>query len=344
MVSELSRFMDTRGKTHAEFRADVTEALARHDTNFDELNHNFGKVSDALQGVMAELQAMRIAHANHTLDRDVNPFAAGDHSHDRPSSSHTSNFDRNHSNLKLNFPTYAGEGEDPTGWIFKAEQYFEFQNVDAHRQVQLASFHLSSVALQWYRWYTKGKGQLRWSELAKALLHRFGPTDYNDPSEALSRLKQVTTVNAYQEAFEKLSHKVDELPEMFLVGCFIAGLKDEIRLDVRVKQPKTLSECISVAHLIEERNQFQRRTSNPFRAAASSGQLRQQTSTMGLLGHAPSQRPSQASHASSGTARRLTGQEARERREKGLCFYCDEKYVPGHRCSRPQLFMMVDVQ
>jgi hypothetical protein len=47
------------------------------------------------------------------------------------------------------------------------------------------------------------------------------------------------TVNAYQEAFEKLSHKVDDLPENFLVGCFIAGLKDEIRLDVRVKQPKT---------------------------------------------------------------------------------------------------------
>jgi len=96
----------------------------------------------------------------------------------------------------------------------------------------LASFHLTSVALQWYRWYTKGKGQLRWHKFVQALLHRFGPTDYDDPSEALSRLKQVTTVNAYQEAFEKLSHKVDELPETFLVGCFIAGLKDEIRLDV----------------------------------------------------------------------------------------------------------------
>jgi hypothetical protein len=66
---------------------------------------------------MAELQAMRIAQSNRTLDREVNPFAAGDNSHDRPFTSNTSNFD---TNLKLNFPTYAGEGEEPTGWIFKA--------------------------------------------------------------------------------------------------------------------------------------------------------------------------------------------------------------------------------
>jgi uncharacterized protein YdcH (DUF465 family) len=47
--------MDTRGKTNAEFRAEITETLGRHDANFDELNHNFNRVNDALQGVMAEL-------------------------------------------------------------------------------------------------------------------------------------------------------------------------------------------------------------------------------------------------------------------------------------------------
>jgi hypothetical protein len=250
---------------------------------------------------MAELQAMRIAQSNRTLDREVNLFAAIDNSHDRPSASNTSNFDRNHTNLKLNFPTYAGEGEDPTRWIFKVEQNFEFQNIDAPQRVQLASFHLSNVALQWYRWYTKNRGQLRWTEFVKAFLHHFGPIDYEDPLEALSRLKQTTTVNAYQEAFEKLSYKVDDLLETFLVGCFIAGLKDEIHLDVRVKQPKTLSESISVAHLIEERNQFQRKTSNHFRPTASPFHPRQhQNSTVGLLGSSPSQRTSQTTNTFSG--------------------------------------------
>ena len=114
VVLEPFRFMDTRSKTHAKFCVEVNEALARHDTNFDELNHNFSRVSDTLQGVMAKLQAMRIAQSNRTLDKEVNPFAARDNSNDRPSTSTTSNLDQNHTNLKLNFPTYASEGEDPT--------------------------------------------------------------------------------------------------------------------------------------------------------------------------------------------------------------------------------------
>jgi len=75
----------------------------------------------------------------------------------------------------------------------------------------------------------------------------------------------MTTINAYQEVFKKLSHKVDDILENFLVGYFIKGLKDDIQLDVRVKQPKMLSETTSIAHLIEEWNQFQRKPGNQIR-------------------------------------------------------------------------------
>jgi hypothetical protein len=29
-----------------------------------------------------------------------------------------------------------------------------------------------------------------------------------------------------------------------------------------------------------------------------------------------------------------------ERREKGLCYFCDEKYHQGHKCSRPKLYLL----
>jgi len=135
-----------------------------------------------------------------------------------------------------------------------------------NQQVQLASFHLEGIALQWHRWLTKFRGLLTWEELIKAIQQRFGPTDYEDPSEALTRLKQNTTVAAYQEAFERLSHQVDGLPKYFLIGCFIAGLRDEIRLDVKIKQPHTLADTIGVARLIEERNQLHKRAPLPIRA------------------------------------------------------------------------------
>jgi hypothetical protein len=74
VVSESVQFIDTHNKTNAEFHNEVNEALAHHDTNFEELNHNFSQVSNALQGVMTE--AMRIAQSNLTPDREVNTFVA----------------------------------------------------------------------------------------------------------------------------------------------------------------------------------------------------------------------------------------------------------------------------
>ncbi|KAH9669753.1 hypothetical protein KPL70_021924 [Citrus sinensis] len=329
--------MDTRGKTNAEFKNEVNEILTRHESNFDCLNNNFNQVNATLQTVLAELQALRVNATTNSAATEVNPFAPGESSH-RPTSFlnqiHTSNatHDHNQAHLKLNFPTFGGS--DPTGWIFKAEQYFEFKGINPQQQVQLASFHLEGVALQWNRWFTKFRGPSTWVEFTQAILRRFGPTDYDDPSEALGRLKQVTTVAAYQEQFEQLSHRVDNLPESHLVGSFIAGLKDDVRLDVRVKQPRTLSDAISVARLIEERNNLQRRPSFPTRPASTTPPSRlQPNTTAGILGPSPPQKTTPMATPSQFPFRRITGQETKARREKGLCYYCDEKYMPGHRCE-----------
>nr|TKR84335.1 hypothetical protein D5086_0000258830 [Populus alba] len=272
--------MDTCGKSNAEFRNEVNEALARHESSFDQPQPQ----------------------------------------------------------LKLSFPCF--DGNDPTGWVYKAEQYFDFQNITPAQQVQLASFHLDGIiALQWHRWLNKFRGPLMWREFVQAILLRFGPTEYEDPSESLTCLRQTTTVAAYQEAFERLSHQVDGLPEGFLIGCFVAGLRDEIRIDVKIKQPHTLANVIGVARLLEERNLLHKKANFPNRSSHTMLTSRVPTnSAAGVLGPPPSQRATPFPTS----FRRITNQEARERREKGLCYYCDEKFIPGHRYERPQLFMIED--
>lgn len=42
--------------------------------------------------------------------------------------------------------------------------------------------------------------------------------------------------------------------------------------------------------------------------------------------------------------RRLTLAEINEKKSKGLCFHCDEKYIPGHDCKKKKLFLMLDGQ
>ena len=179
--------------------------------------------------------------------------------------------------------------------MYKVEQYFDFKDITLTQQVQLAFFHLDGIALQWHRLLNKFRGPLTWSEFVKAVLLHFEPTEYEDPSESLTRLRQTTTVATYQEAFERLSHQVDDLPESFLIGCFVTDLRDDVRIDVKIKQPHTLADAIEVARLIEERNLLQKKKKkNPNPLACSSLiMMTPKTSTnptSSILGPPPSQR------------------------------------------------------
>ena len=42
-----------------------------------------------------------------------------------------------------------------------------------------------------------------------------------------------------------------------------------------------------------------------------------------------------------GPGRALTIAQVEERRAKGLCFYCDEKFVLEHRCAKPMGSVML---
>ncbi|VFQ89741.1 unnamed protein product [Cuscuta campestris] len=221
------------------------------------------QLTAAVQTLLEKMQSLETS-INMTRSND----SSGSSTHHRTSPfTHVGN---SQPQTKLFFLKFTGD--DPIGWLYLSEQYFEFAKIPVDQQVSLASFHMEGIALQWYRWYTKFKGPLTWGELTQAVLQRFGPTDFEDPSGALSHLTQTTTVAAYTESFEQLSHRVDGLPEPFLIGCYIAGLKEEIRYDVKVKKPKNLSEAIGVARVIEEKNNTQRRqpSNNRFTPAGSS--------------------------------------------------------------------------
>jgi hypothetical protein len=68
--------------------------------------------------------------------------------------------------------------------------------------------------------------------LTQALLERFGPSGYDDPMEALSKLKQTIIVDDYNERFEALSNRVRGVDNHNRVSYFLGGLKDDIRLPI----------------------------------------------------------------------------------------------------------------
>lgn len=134
------------------------------------------------------------------------------------------------------------------------------------------------------------RGPLTWEEFTKSLFLRFGTSDYEDPSESVSLLKQTLTVSAYQEAFKQLLHEIGGLPESFLIVRFIVVLRDDIRLDVKIKQSKTLADAIGVARLIEEKNHLRKKQSQPICSTSISVAPKAiSTPTDGILGPPPNQ-------------------------------------------------------
>ena len=76
-----------------------------------------------------------------------------------------------------------------------------------------------------------------WEAFVRSLHVRFGTTTYDDPMETLTRLRQVNSVVQYKGQFESLSNCVKELYEKHRLSFFLSGLKEEIRLLVKMFNP-----------------------------------------------------------------------------------------------------------
>ena len=49
-----------------------------------------------------------------------------------------------------------------------------------------------------------------------------------------------------------ISNRIKNLPESHKLSCFLSGLKDEVRLAVRMQNPRTLSAAFGLAKIQEE--------------------------------------------------------------------------------------------
>jgi len=107
------------------------------------------------------------------------------------------------------------------------------------------------------------------------------------------------------------------------VGGFISGLKESIRPEVQASRPTSLTAAVGLARLYEGRLMSHRRSSNFFEPRRVAGQ--------------PSAPPLPSANLvrnRTPAVRRLSPTELKDRRERGLCFNCDDKFSPGHRCKK----------
>lgn len=88
--------------------------------------------------------------------------------------------------LRLDFPRF--DGGDPSEWILKAQQFFSYFGTPENQKMELASFHMEGKALTWYYWLKDSSPVASWEEFLEMLRIRFGPTAFEDPVGAFTKL------------------------------------------------------------------------------------------------------------------------------------------------------------
>ena len=116
----------------------------------------------------------------------------------------------------------------------------------------MASFLMDGDALVWFQDCEATGVFLAWESFLEALLTRFRSFVYEDPMEALTRLRQTSNVVNDKGQFEALSNIIRDLSKNHKLNCFLSGLKDEVRLLMKMLNPKNLNEAFGLAKIQEE--------------------------------------------------------------------------------------------
>ncbi|KAK2987890.1 hypothetical protein RJ640_020407 [Escallonia rubra] len=218
--------------------------MASVEATMRDLQRGFSDLKLELAKFMAQVNARTEAHSKTTADR-------GESSH-RTTDRSTITIRTLHHLLqlpKLLFPRF--NGDDPRGWVRKAEQYFELCPIHEDYKVPYASVHFDSQAEHWYAAYIKPVENVDWDSFVKDLYARFSVLTGVSVLGEFNKLQQIGTVDDYFNRFEALRAQVvqefDYLDESYFCMSFIEGLRPEIQSRVEQFEVGSLTKAIHIA-------------------------------------------------------------------------------------------------
>ncbi|KAF9666088.1 hypothetical protein SADUNF_Sadunf16G0192400 [Salix dunnii] len=189
--------------------------------------------------------------------------------------------------------------------------------------------------------FNEGDDPIEWisvppekKDFTKAFCKEFGPHGFEDFAEEFFKLRQTGTLKDYIAEFRKLATRIRDLTPTLRLSCFIGGLREVIRHDVKLLRPATVHEAMSFAHEVEAK--FQK-----LRLVHSSGNFSSR-SLQSPLQHdvTPARTRIEPTTGKDMSFKKLTPEEVQFKRQNNLCFYCDEKFVRGHKCAGKQVLLL----
>ncbi|XP_042758298.1 uncharacterized protein LOC122198198 [Lactuca sativa] len=239
---------------------------------------------------------------------------------------------------KIDMPTF--DGTDPDGWILQAERYFAIYQLLDEEKITAAVLALSGDALAWYRWSNQRTEMRTWEEMKEVFLNRFRPIQGGDLYEQWAALTQTGTAEEYVRRFIELSAPLEGLTERVALGNFIDGLSDQIKTELRLWTPRDLGHAIELAQQIEARNRAL--FASGFGALGNRGSQSGKRVLGGNSTHTITFPQPERTGGNPRVQRTLTEAQIQDKRNRGVCYRCDERWFKGHVCKSQVNVIVVD--
>lgn len=188
---------------------------------------------------------------------------------------------------------------------------------------------------------------------------RFIEIKHLNPMAQIKQVQQLSSsVDEYTKSFDDLLTKLDILEDVAM-NCFLRGLREDIQSAVDAFKSMSLASLMQMARIQEcsIRALFDGVPSTNSRESSFSSTTITAANASSLSAQIGSAQPSKSSTSSSASfhssetsslsnsskkpAVALSKKEMEERRCKGLCYWCNEKYLSSHKCKESQVMMLV---
>ncbi|CAA0833666.1 Unknown protein, partial [Striga hermonthica] len=242
---------------------------------------------------------------------------------------------------KIDFPRF--DGSQPRSWILKCNGYFKLiPNVPDQQKVVLAAMHFEGRAAQWYQNFISKQEELGWSQFVDIISARFEDLKEAKIIAEFNKLRQNGSYEDYVDRFEELRACMllmnhGGYSEEYFVASFISGLPEEAQALITMFEPPSLPQAIELGRKqTATLDAISKKLRGPYKQTYTPfHNTRKPEQAQAIAGKTTSQVTAKP------PVKLLTASEMAKRREKGLCYNCDEKFTYGHRCKMRANFMIM---
>ncbi|XP_042038388.1 uncharacterized protein LOC121784292 [Salvia splendens] len=241
------------------------------------------------------------------------------------------------------------DGSNVVSWISRVQFYFDHCRLPEDHRLHYAVMLFEPPVAEWVFNYREGNPSARWSEFLEDVRRRFDPKCFVDYFGVLAKLCQTGSLEEYNSEFDGMLNRVRGVPDGRLVTLYVEGLQQPVRNQVKFQYPPSVAAAMALAVEFDAaidkqppKQSFQRRAWQPRENAQHPSSLT--ITPSGSATGPQQQREGQPTGKSADFAGlpvvRISAAERAERTRKGLCWYCPDKWVPGHVCRGKFLVYM----